>query len=213
MTPITFSHSLSSTRAYLLGHFVLALCSESFTDECCGVGFCVLMAGVFSWLSGQSGIPWFSYLSDKYPWLATFWSPTWEPVDWVHGVNLIAQSGTNVIKSCKFELGTLWEVDREQELSLTEEPTSPADSSWRAAHDCTQWNKFHYKPCDQHFWKLSEMGQVHRDNFVTTKTHPWRLTLFMPSEHFCPLKSRSCYDIIVQVHSSVYCVWPKHLIT
>lgn len=50
-------------------------------------------------------------------------------MDWVHGVSLIAQSGTNVIKSCKVELGTVWEVNREQEVRLTKEPTSPADSS------------------------------------------------------------------------------------
>ena len=50
-------------------------------------------------------------------------------MDWVHGVSLIAQSGTNVIKSCKVELGTVWEVNREQELSLTKKPSSPADLS------------------------------------------------------------------------------------
>lgn len=48
---------------------------------------------------------------------------------WVHRVSLIAQSGTNAIKSCEVELGTVWEVNREQEFSLTKEPTSPADSS------------------------------------------------------------------------------------
>lgn len=50
-------------------------------------------------------------------------------MDWVHGVTLLAQSGTNIIKSCKVELGTVWEVNREEELSLTKEPPSMAGSS------------------------------------------------------------------------------------
>lgn len=108
-------------------------------------------SGIVSCFPEQFGIPWFSYLSNKYPWLATFWSPTWEPADWVHGVSLIAQSGTNIIKSCKVELSTVWEVNKEEELSLTKELTSLAESSWRTAHDCTQWNEFHYKPRHQHF--------------------------------------------------------------
>lgn len=120
-----------------------SLHSKSLTAECCTV---LLRSGIVSCWSGQFGIPWFSYLSNKYPWLATFWSPMWEPVDRVHGVSLIAQNGTNIINSCKAELGTVWEVNREEELSLTKDPTGLADSSWRTAHDCTQWNKFHYKP-------------------------------------------------------------------
>lgn len=50
-------------------------------------------------------------------------------MDWVHGVSLIAQIGTNIIRRCKVELGTVWEVNREEELSLTKEPISLADSS------------------------------------------------------------------------------------
>lgn len=110
MTPITFSQSLFSTNIHLLGHFVLSLHSKSLTAECCEVLSCqgLELSHVRQGSLGFHDLHTFPINIHDLRHSGVLHGSQWTGCI----VSLIAQRGTNIIRICKVELGTVWEVNR-----------------------------------------------------------------------------------------------------